>query len=231
MNIIRIIATMLLSLSFGTSSAEPSSNSSKIDATTKCSFSAFAQESDAAGLNVRQMPNQSSKIVGVLPPVTQSTELEGYKVKIELDILGSNHGWFKIANAKDNTALTGKSKRPVFSGSGWVSGHKLTVKTQAQYGYAKPNDTKSAYVVSLTDGSSLDNDEMVQAGQLISCEGDWALVEFSRDKLSAEMNQLLVVSPAAQVNLAKGHFRAWVNQICGNQETSCDGLAEQTVEH
>jgi hypothetical protein len=52
------------------------------------------------------------------------------------------------------------------------------------------------------------------------------LVEFSKDELSTDMNKLLVISPVAQAGLSKGHFRAWVNQICANQETSCDGIAE-----
>lgn len=193
---------------------------------TPCSFGAFVQESDPAGLNVRKAPSLSGKIVGTLPPVIESSELDGYKVKIELDILGSNNGWFQVTHAHDNTSLTGKPQRPVFSGIGWVSGRKLTVKSQASKAYAQP-DEKSAVVLSLSDDSSFDNDEMVQAGQLIACQGKWAQVEFSREKLSSDMNKLLVVAPAAQIGLPKEHFRVWVNQICANQETSCDGTAAE----
>ncbi len=188
----------------------------------KCSFGAFVQESDPAGLNVRQTPSLSGKILGTLPPIIESIELDGYKVKIELDVLCSKNGWFQITNAQDNTLLTGKPERSVFSGTGWVNGRKLTVKSQARQGYVRP-DVKSPVVLSRKDGFGFDNDEMVQAGQLISCQENWVLVEFSKDKLSTDVNKLLMVAPVAEADLPNGHFRAWINQICAIQETSCDG--------
>jgi hypothetical protein len=191
---------------------------------TPCSFGAFVQESDPAGLNVRKTASLSGKIVGTLPSVIESNELEGYQVKIELDILGSNNGWFQITNAHDNTSLSGKPPRPVFSGTGWVSGRKLTVKSQAKKAFAQP-DIKSPVVFSLRDGSSFDNDEIVQAVQLISCQGQWVQVEVISEKMSSDMNKLLIVDPAAQAGLPMGRFRVWLNQICANQETSCDGIA------
>ena len=225
-----IVAALLVGhMNGGLQAAEYQRTNSLVSSAIKasqCSFGAFVQETDPAGLNVRQTPNLSGKILGTLPPVIESSELDGYKVKVELDILGSNNGWFQIANAQDNTALTGKPARKVFSGSGWVNGRKLTVKSQARKGYARP-DVNSPVILSLRDGSGFDNDEIVQAGQLISCHGNWALVEFSRDKLSTDMNKLVVAAPAAQAGLPKGHFRAWVNQICAIQETSCDGTAVQ----
>ncbi len=229
MKLMRPIFTILLWLNVSESTAAPSNHQMTEHTATQCSFSAFAQEQDPAGLNVRQAPHLSSNILGVLPPAIKSKELDGYKVKIELDILASDHGWFKITNAQDNAELTGQARRSVFAGKGWVSGRQLTVKSQASYGYARPS-IKSPYVLSTNDGSSFDNDEMVRAGQLIDCQGQWALVEFAGEKLSAELNQRLVITPASKANLPKKHFRAWVNQICGNQETSCDNLDQQNTD-
>jgi len=190
---------------------------------TRCLFGAFVLESDPAGLNVRQGPSLSGKIIGVLPPVVISSVLDGYQVKVEVEIGAADHGWFQVAHAQDNTELTGRPARPVFSGIGWVSGRKLTVKSQADKGHVRPDET-APVILRLRDGTGFDNDELVQAGRLISCQGEWALVEFAGDKLSAAMRDLVVVDPVAQRGLAKGRFRAWVNRICAIQETSCNDL-------
>jgi Bacterial SH3 domain len=212
---------LLLLLAFSCASAETVNQQAAKKNITQCAFGAFSIESDPAGLNVRQAPSLSSKVIGVLPPAIKNSELDNYTVKTELDVVGSHNGWIKIAHAGDNTMLTGKPARPVFSGSGWVSGRKLTVKSQASFGYAEPN-IKSPYVLQTSEGS-FDNDELMQAGQMISCQNNWALMEFSQDKLSAETYESLSIAASARKGLAKGHFRAWLYQLCGIQETSCSG--------
>jgi hypothetical protein len=37
------------------------------------------------------------------------------------------------------------------------------------------------------------------------------------------MRPYLQVSPVARAGQPKGRFRAWLDQICGIQETTCDG--------
>lgn len=191
---------------------------------TECSFGAFVQETDPAGLNVRSKPDQGSTILGTLPPVITSRELDGLKVRVEVLALGSEKGWFRIAQAQDNELLTGRPERTMFKGQGWVSGRKLRVKSQARAAYAQP-DSKSPVAFSFSDGSSFDNDQMTQAGSLIACRGDWALVEFNDQKLPDDIRKELVVAPGARSALPDHHFRAWINQLCGSQETTCDGLA------
>lgn len=190
----------------------------------KCSFGAFVQETDPAGLNVRSTPDKGSAILGTLPPVIVSHELDGLKVRVEVMVVSSEKGWFQIDQAKDNTLLTGQPERPMFKGQGWVSGRKLTVKSQARTAYAQPDVTASV-AFSFRDGGSFDNDQMMQAGHLIDCQGGWAFVEFNEQKLSDDIRKELVVVPAARFALPDHLFRAWVHQICENQETSCDGLA------
>jgi hypothetical protein len=191
---------------------------------SKCSFGAFVTETDPTGLNVRVLPSLQGKIIGTLPPVVASSELDNYMVKVEVDILASNNGWFQITNAQENAALTGKAARPAFKGTGWVSGRKLTVKSQATTGHAQPSQ-KAAIALRLRNGGSFDSDEMVQSGQLVSCQGNWAQVEFSTEKMSGEMTKEIIFSPAVQPSLPKGHFRAWLDNICAIQETTCDGTA------
>ena len=129
-------------------------------ATVACSFGAFANETDPAGLNVRQFPRASAKVVGTLPPVVLSTELHGFAVKVEVEVVAADQGWFLIERARDNPQLTGQPARPMFSGRGWVHGSKLTAKSQARLGYAQPRRS-AAVVVQWKDGSSFDGDLVV----------------------------------------------------------------------
>jgi hypothetical protein len=195
------------------------------EAVASCAFGAFVQESDPAGLNVRAGPGTSHRVLGTLPPGVVDHANGDFVARVELDVLGATaDGWFRVARAHDNEALTGQPARAAFAGEGWVSGRKLTVKSQARKGYAKP-DAHSEPRLQLGDGESFDNDAMVAAGQLIGCDGKWALVEFADERLPVEVRKALVVAPAARTNLAPGHFRAWVDKICGVQETSCDADA------
>jgi len=209
-------AAMVVGCAWGASAPE---------AVTSCSFGAFVQENDPAGLNVRSAPGIASRVLGTLPPGVVDHANGDFVARVELDVLGvSADGWFRIARARDNEALTGRPARAVFAGEGWVGGRKLTVKSQASMGYAKP-DPRSELRLRLGDGESFDNDAMVTAGQLIDCDGKWARVEFAEDRLPADVRTALVVAPAARAGLVAGHYRAWVDRICGVQETSCDAEA------
>ena len=191
-----------------------------------CSFGAFVKETDPAGLNVRAAPRVAAVIVGRLPPVVFSRELAGYPVKVEVDVLAAERGWFQITHARDNTALTGQPARRMFAGRGWVSGVQLTAKSQARQGHTGPSH-ESAMALRLKDGGSFDGDAFVNAAQLVDCRGPWAQLELSERRLPADVLDLLVVSPAARSGLPPGRVRAWFLEICGNQETSCDGTASQ----
>jgi hypothetical protein len=192
----------------------------------RCEFGAFVVETDPGGLNVRVGPGPSAKVVGRLPPMRMNPEMNGYKSKIEVDVLAGRNGWFQISNAQDNEELTGKAARAVFRGKGWVSGRKLSVKSQARKGFARP-DRRSQVVLSQTDGESFDGDDWVEAGSLVACTGQWALVEFDRSRLSLRSLQFLSVEPVSQSGLPPGRFRAWIDFICGIQETSCSSGEER----
>jgi hypothetical protein len=195
------------------------------NAFASCSFGAFVQETDPAGLNVRAAPASSARVLGTLPPGFTDHANGDFVVRVELDVLASTpDGWFRIARARDNDVLTGQPARAVYGGEGWVSGRKLTVKSQASRGHAKP-DERSEVRLRLGDGETFDNDAMVSAGQLVGCKGRWAWVEFAEDRLPTDVRRALVVAPAARAGLPPGRFRAWVDRVCGVQETTCDGDA------
>lgn len=203
-------------------------NAAPADVGTRCDFGAFVNESDPAGLNVRSAPAASAKVLGRLPPSYANPAMNGYRVKVEVDVLGSRNGWFLITNAQDNEALTEKAARSMYHGRGWVYGRKLTVKSQARKGRAQP-DPRSEVVFSTASVDSFDNDEMVDAGALLACSGKWALVELDRSKLSGT-DEELKIAPSARSGLSRGRFRTWLNQICNIQETSCSGLGGEDEE-
>jgi hypothetical protein len=188
-----------------------------------CAIGAFVTETDPAGLNVRSGPGTGFGIVGRLPPVTLSKEIDGLSVMVEVEITASAKGWFRIRNARDNTKLTGSRGRALYGGRGWVSGQKLTVKTQGPAGRAQPSE-KAAIVLSTEAGLTLDNDGLRAVGRLIGCQGKWALVEFGPLPSGDALGQRLDIAPAAQSGLPPDRLRAWLNQICAIQETSCSGF-------
>ncbi|WP_374335701.1 hypothetical protein [Leeia sp.] len=198
-------------------------SAAQADQRASCNFTAFVQETDPAGLNVRQAPGVSAKVLGHLPPVWRNREMGVFPVRIEVEVVAAQGGWFQIQHARDNPDLTGLPARKVFTGKGWVSGAKLVVKSQASKAYALPS-AKSAVVVQLSDGT-FDSDGWVGAGQLLACSGHWALVEWSRDTLSPEGQEL--IQPGSGQGKPPARFRGWVNQLCGLQESSCGGLAGQ----
>nr|WP_297524355.1 SH3 domain-containing protein [uncultured Roseateles sp.] len=192
-------------------------------AASTCNFGAFVAETDPAGLNVRAAPSAAAKILGKLPPTFVEASMN-YGVRVEVEVVGARNGWFLIRNASDNEALTDRPARPMFSGEGWVSGSKLTVKSQADVGRAWPSP-KAAAVLRIGDNETFDNDVVVEAGRLADCNGKWAQVEFADLRFPAKDRSSLKIDAAARAGLPPGRFRAWVDRICGIQETSCDGLA------
>jgi hypothetical protein len=186
-----------------------------------CSFGAFVSETNPEGLNVRAGPGTSHKVVGTLPPVKLSGDDPPVRAMVEVEVSAGANGWFRIARARDNEMLTDAPPRPMFKGSGWVSGRKLTVKSQAAAGRQRP-DAKAPAVLSGQDGTSFDGDAFVQNGRLIGCSGKWVLVEYGLPAGSEALSGV-TIAPAAKVGAEAGRVRAWVDRIGATQETSCDG--------
>lgn len=191
--------------------------------TTECNFSTLVTETDKQGLNVRLVPSQTARVLGQLAPVFLTRDRYCYPVKVVVDVLRSRDGWIEIDNAADNETLTERPAHPMYGGPGWVSGRKLTVKSQAVAGYGAP-DVNAKVVLRSAQGWSLDMESMIRSGQLVGCRDRWALVEFDLGKIDIDIAKELEIDPAARAGLPRGRFRAWVNQICGIQETTCDGL-------
>ena len=190
---------------------------------TTCSFGAFVNETDSAGLNVRQSPNAASKILGKLAANYKDPD-SAMVVRVEVDVLASQNGWFLIEGATDNTTLTEKPERAMYSGRGWVSGKKLAIKTQASKARLTPTGAAAtAFLV----GDVLDGDSLSKPGHLIACDGKWARVEYSLNGVPKDALAALKINPAAKSAGRSTSVRGWVNRICAIQETSCDGLGNE----
>ncbi len=204
-------------------SANTLSQTSNSSEQSTCAFGAFVNETDRAGLNVRQGPNAASKVVGKLPANYKDPD-SAMVVRVEVEVLASQNGWFLIQGATDNTTLTEKPARQMYSGKGWVSGKKLAIKTQASKARVAPEgNAATAFLV----GNILDGDSLSKPGQLIACKGKWAHVEYSLSGLAKEELAEIKINPAAKIGAPKGRVRGWVNRICAIQETSCSGLGNE----
>jgi len=171
------------------------SRATEIGILRSCSFGAFVTDSDPAGLNVRAGPDVTSAIVGKIPPQALSEDDPPIRAYVEVEVVASQGGWFRIRNARDN-ALLAPPGRKVFNGAGWVSGRHLSVKSQAAVG----RDVASARGRPVRAAVDFDSDAFVRSARLHDCVGQWVLVS----------------SPEHQ-------FNGWLNRICATQETSCDG--------
>ncbi len=185
-----------------------------------CNFVAFVEETDPAGLNVRDAPSAAAPVLGTLPPIW--TDDSGMRARVSVRVTASANGWFRVGEAFEDQALTGQPARPVYQGEGWVSGRKLIVKSQTDTGRTRP-DPKAPVAIRLKDGLAFDGSSTMAAGRLVDCRGGWAQVEYDESRFSVEIRPYLQISPVARMGQAKGRFRAWVDQICGIQETACDG--------
>jgi len=203
----------------GPAGATSRSESSPATPVTSCSFGAFVAEIDPAGLNVRVAPDAAARVLGKLPPTFVEPEMN-YGVRVEVEIAGVRNGWFLIRNARDNSELTGRPARRMYSGEGWVSGSKLTVKSQADAGRARPAPGAAVHL-RIGDGETFDGGGVIEAARLTDCQGEWAQVEFADQRFPAEVRSTLKVEQAARAGLPPGRFRVWVNRLCGIQETSC----------
>ncbi len=229
-----IVATSLLAAGISCASADGSKistvNGSSAHAAassaakqSSCAFGGFVNETDRAGLNVRQTPNVRGKIIGKLPTNYKDPD-SALVVRVEVAVLASVNGWFLIDQATDNTMLTEKPERPMYSGKGWVSGKKLAVKTQAKIARLAPEGgAETAFLV----GNVLDGDSLNKPAQLVACNGKWAQVEYALSDVPKNQLSEIKINPAAKIGAPAGYVRGWVNKICATQETSCSGLGNE----
>ncbi len=167
-----------------------------------CTFGAWSNDRDPAGLNVRAEPSAASRILGVVPPprvAPKKYEAAGPEpLKAEFRVIGYRDGWFLIDNIRAPGVaydIPYPSSLPkAFKGRGWVAGNKVGAApafSGLPFGrlYAAPNiEARFEMRKGGTDAPF---------ARVLSCTGAWGEVE------------------------AEGGRRGWVRGLCSNQVTTC----------
>lgn len=122
-----------------------------------CQIGAYITDKDPNGLNVRSEPNSQSKIIDSLP--TNS-------LAVIVDLTAAQGDWVQISKAQSPGRLE-------FQGSGWVYAPLLGTSTR---GY----NTKSVSVYQSANNQTeaIGRIPTQRSVKLLSCDRDWALVEY-----------------------------------------------------
>jgi len=159
-----------------------------------CSISAWVNDSDPNGLNVRAGPSRNAAIIGRLP-------LDDDYFPAEVSITGAQDGWFRIDKAvlDDYTATQPKV---VFEGEGWVSGRLLGLLVNDPDLHTAPWEESPvvAHLFYQDANGNVAGADSFRVTRLITCQGDWVQVEgiFIDTQLTG-----------------------WARRTCSNQVTTC----------
>ncbi len=213
------LSTLSASLSFPSQAAQSEIQALSDFSRSQCDIIAFSKDIDPKGLNVRANPSANSKVIGKLPPSTFNKEY-GVTRYLTLRVLASEDGWFLIDGIPKDAKIKEHPGIRTNRTGGWVSGKKLTVKSQAHQGRDAPSpDAKTIF-----KGPTLDGDSDVAGAHLLACKDKWALVEYSFRKKDGDPPDS---EPVSRVNGSTLRLRGWVNRICGIPDTTCSGLRDE----
>jgi hypothetical protein len=165
------------------------------------------------GRIVHARPDAASPVLGrVAPPDKGPNGVSD--VAVGFDILASRDGWLLIEGAADDTALTERPARSMYSGRGWIRSERVGVGLQTSQAFAQPRHS-SAMLARAVEPGSLDN--LFEIG---ACDGHWVLGRWRPSPPSTIRYQRSAVISADPLTL-----EAWATGICNIQETSCDGVS------
>jgi len=187
---------------------------------TACQFSAISKDPDPAGLNVREAPDPTARVLGhLLPP----TDIGGATVAAEVHVLGYRNGWFLVDAGPYPDALKfyvdqqPPGRLTPYRGRGWVAASLLTTPGLLRAKLKQAPSGQSADVVDLwvrdKDGIPLTNPQSVKIRRMIACSGEWVQVEIELDK---------AMKPLRDSGAPPGAARGWANGTCVEQFATCD---------
>ncbi len=166
-------------------------------AVTACNFSAWSNDPDPAGLNIRAAPRADAEIIGRVPaPKAQG----GNSYAAEFRIIGSRNGWFLISRVKFADYGSGKGDRVLFNGPGWVFADKVRFVINRAEVRGTPAENAGVLARLRTpDGAS--GPDSATIDHVFGCSGAFA--------------------DAAVHMEGQRQVRGWVTGICSNQVTPC----------
>jgi hypothetical protein len=114
-----------------------------------CSIQAWVKDRDPNGLNVRDKPAVTGKIVAKLKVDAESEE-------ILVNVIGYSNGWLKISGAEK---LAGGS---VFDGIGWVSAKMIETGTKGSPNYDSPAPIYAVANTSSKKAGTIPSEALIQ---------------------------------------------------------------------
>lgn len=167
-----------------------------------CTISAWSNDKDPKGLNVRAEPNAKAQILGIVPPprvMPKKYDAFGPEpVKAEFKVIGFRDGWFLIEKIQApgvayDAPYPANLPKP-YKGRGWVAGAKIGA-APAFAGLPFGRLYKAPHVEARHEMRAGGTDNPF--ARVLSCSGAWGQVE------------------------AEGGKRGWVRGLCSNQATTC----------
>lgn len=155
-----VVPTLLLLLA-----STPLMTAATADDIIVCALSAWSNDTDPRGLNIRAAPGSDAPVIGRIP------------VSGEMTITGFKAGWFRIDSAGLQDYDTGVTTA-AFTGEGWVSGRRLGLLLNDADLHSAPAEA-SPIVAHLNgetrDGGLAGSDSFIVT-RLLACQGDWVEV-------------------------------------------------------
>jgi hypothetical protein len=168
---------------------------------TRCEVSAYRNDPDPKGTNLRAAPNAKAAIVGVIPPAPPGENLED-TTETEFDVVGYKDGWFLVRNLS----------RGAFKGEGWVYGKLITGAPSSMKLLAAPANNAKMVASLFHDGTDKNGDysygpDSFEVLQIHACQGRFVEVTLRR-----------VADEGKKPNPS---MHGWLEGLCSNQLTTC----------
>lgn len=136
------------------------------EAIASCAISAWSNDTDVNGLNIRSAAGADAPVIGQVP-------MDG-----EVSITGSQNGWFRIDQAVLVDYDTGEAAT-VFTGEGWVSGRLLGLLLNDVDLRSAPSEDSEvvAHLFHEDANGNVAGADSLMVTRLIACQGDWVQVD------------------------------------------------------
>lgn len=136
------------------------------DEVAACTISAWSNDTDIEGLNIRAGAGSDAPIIGQVP-------MGG-----EVSITGAKDGWFRIDQAVLIDYDSGETT-DVFAGEGWVSGHLLGLLLNDLDLHTAPSADSPvvAHLFHEDAAGNLSGADSFAVTSLLTCQGDWVQID------------------------------------------------------
>jgi hypothetical protein len=178
----------------------------------ECSFGAFSDDRDPAGLNVRAEPDRNARILGRLPPPTGDRRHSGFLTGA--DVIGYKKGWFLIEGGYvEDLDPQDHPKFAPYAGRGWVAADLMSAQLLRRTIKLAPSETSTDVAsLELREGDETEDCCFVRTRRILACSGDWVHVEVALTR---------GVKPPVKTDAPPSAVRGWANGVCTSQTTPC----------